>query len=402
VIFPGRRWGGPGPDFRGALLALADGTLLRGDVEIHRRARDWTAHRHAHDGAYANVVLHVVQLLDAPALDASGRAIPTVVLSPQASPPPALAAWSSPPQPLYPLETVLSEPPCVRDPAAVLAIVADAGRERFRGKAARFEGDLGSGLDSPDQVLWRGIAEACGYSRNVTPFGLLAQAVPWLEVARVAGERGAVGVAGLLLGAGGLRAVASLPEAHAWAVLQRRRRWRQALDAAAWDQCARRAANAPAQRCRGLAELAARWAAWRTDGPAARRWWSSTLAEQALEAVEEAARARRPRLWPFAWATPWIGRGRAQVIAINVLLPFAAAAGVGAAEAVFERLPGEPSNRVVRYMAEQLGAPAVRFRGACQQQGLVHLFKQTCAARSCERCPARAAGGAWPGIEFEA
>jgi len=45
------------------------------------------------------------------------------------------------------------------------------------------------------------------------------------------------------------------------------------------------------------------------------------------------------------------------------------------AQAVFERCPAEPPNRVVRYMAQQLGWPAVRFRGRCQQQGLLHLFK---------------------------
>ena len=90
-------------------------------------------------------------------------------------------------------------------------------------------------------------------------------------------------------------------------------------------------------------------------------------------------------------AAPWIGKGRAQVIAINVLVPFAAAAGVREAQSLFARLPGEPSNRVVRYMAAQLsGGAELRFRGACQQQGLLQLFKVTCAARVCERCPARA------------
>jgi hypothetical protein len=78
------------------------------------------------------------------------------------------------------------------------------------------------------------------------------------------------------------------------------------------------------------------------------------------------------------------------VIVVNVLLPFASAAGLAEAAALFERLPGEPANRIVRYMAGQLGGPEqlVRFRGACQQQGLLHLFKLTCAARVCERCPA--------------
>ena len=91
-------------------------------------------------------------------------------------------------------------------------------------------------------------------------------------------------------------------------------------------------------------------------------------------------------------ASPWIGRGRAQVIIVNVVLPFAAAAGVAEAGPLFERFPGEPSNRVVRYMAEQLGGPAVRFRGACHQQGLLHLFNLTCAGRLCERGPAHVPG----------
>jgi hypothetical protein len=114
-------------------------------------------------------------------------------------------------------------------------------------------------------------------------------------------------------------------------------------------------------------------------------------AEQVLAAVRGAAGQRRPKLWRLARASPWIGQGRAQVIAINVFVPFAAAAGLAEAEPLFERLPGEPPNRIVRYMARQLGSPhTVRFRGACHQQGLLHLFKQTCAARVCERCPARA------------
>jgi hypothetical protein len=108
--------------------------------------------------------------------------------------------------------------------------------------------------------------------------------------------------------------------------------------------------------------------------------------------VRVAARARWPRLWPELHASPFIGRGRAQVIVINVLLPLAAAAGVVEAARLFERLPGEPLNRIVRYMAALLGSESgLRFRGACQQQGLLHLFKATCATRHCEACPARRA-----------
>ena len=224
------------------------------------------------------------------------------------------------------------------------------------------------------------MCEALGYKRNTRPFGQLAEAVAWPDAAQTVADRGPVGLAGLLLGTAGLLAEATLPEAHAWRALQRRHGLRAALPAASWDRRQLRAGNAPAGRCRGLAELAGRWAAERWIGPA----------EQVLEAVRQAALVKRPTLWRLARVAPWIGRGRAQVVVINVLLPFAAAAGVDEAVGLFERLPGEPSNRVVRYMARQLGAPAVRFSGACHQQGLLHLFHLSCAGRHCERCPARA------------
>ena len=384
VVFPGRRWGGPGPDFVGAVLAQADGQLIRGDVEVHVRASSWAAHGHVADAAYRQVVLHVVQAADGLALDWRGGHIPTVQLELDPDP-------GRPP----PAHRRIERVPCVRQAVAVRQIVEAAGLERFRARVARFEGDLSA--VAPDQALWRGAAEALGFRRNVQPFGLLAEAVPWVQAAAVVAERGPVGLAGLLLGTAGLLGAATLPEAHAWRAMQRSLGARALLRTTSWDRRQVRAAAAPEQRCRGLAELAARWvgaaatgvwgagatgvcAAWAHDGPAA----------QVIDAVSRQCSQRRPDLWRLCHAPPWIGRGRAQVIAVNVLVPFAAAAGVTEAESLFTRLPGEPSNRVVRYMAGQLAGPGIRFRGACQQQGLLQLFKVTCAARVCERCPARA------------
>jgi hypothetical protein len=379
VVFAGRRWGGPGPDFVGAVLAQPDGTLLRGDVEVHVRASSWSAHRHARDPAYASVVLHVVLVADVLALDGRGGHVPTVQLEPE---PGRGFGWT-------PHERVA----CVRQAASVLRVVEAAGRERFQARVARFEGDLS--VETGDQVLWRGVAESLGFGRNVRPFGQLAEAVPWPQATAVVAGRGPVGLAGLLLGTAGLLAEATLPEAHAWRALQRSLGVRAALRPTSWDRRQLRAANAPAVRCRGLAELAAGWvgAAGKWRGPA----------EHVREQVANAATRRRPSLWQLSRASPWIGRGRAQVIAVNVLLPFAAAAGVAEAAELFERAAGEPPNRIVRYMARQLGqrddlgsgprsvaAAGIRFRGACHQQGLLQLFKLTCAAHACEWCPARA------------
>ena len=60
VISPGRRNNDRGPDFLDAAVAVEGVGMLRGDVELHVRARDWWAHGHHRDRNYDGVVLHVV------------------------------------------------------------------------------------------------------------------------------------------------------------------------------------------------------------------------------------------------------------------------------------------------------------------------------------------------------
>ena len=64
VVFPGRANGDSGPDFQGAIVALEEGRLLEGDVELHVWSRDWITHGHQRDPAYNGVVLHVTWMAD--------------------------------------------------------------------------------------------------------------------------------------------------------------------------------------------------------------------------------------------------------------------------------------------------------------------------------------------------
>ncbi len=81
VIRPGRWNRLGGPDFLGASIELGD-TVIEGDIEVHLRASDWTAHGHAGDRAYDGVALHVVLFggTERFTRGAGGREIPVVSL----------------------------------------------------------------------------------------------------------------------------------------------------------------------------------------------------------------------------------------------------------------------------------------------------------------------------------
>ena len=85
VLAPGKWNLLGGSDFQGARLRVGGADVL-GDIEVHFHSRDWDAHGHQQDPAYANVVLHVVLFppdeRERSAKSADGRELATLVLLP--------------------------------------------------------------------------------------------------------------------------------------------------------------------------------------------------------------------------------------------------------------------------------------------------------------------------------
>jgi hypothetical protein len=59
IVHSGLHNSDAGPDFFNAQLRIGD-TLWAGNVEVHIKSSDWFKHKHQDDGAYKNVILHVV------------------------------------------------------------------------------------------------------------------------------------------------------------------------------------------------------------------------------------------------------------------------------------------------------------------------------------------------------
>src|SRR5579875_3768719 len=64
VVYRGRPNSGAGPDFRDAVIALPDASLLHGDVELHLLASDFRRHGHDRDPAYGRIILHLLYRAD--------------------------------------------------------------------------------------------------------------------------------------------------------------------------------------------------------------------------------------------------------------------------------------------------------------------------------------------------
>jgi hypothetical protein len=447
VIFQGRAGRGPGPDFRGAVIAGPSGVPVRGDVELHVRSSLFAAHGHATDPAYARVVLHVVFEDDTGAdtpLPGGGSA-PVVALAPWvARRAGELQRWLERP--------LLWREPChdavMRLGAGGAATVLEAeGDRRFAEKVARAEDAVrASGVA---QALYEGLLEALGYGANAPPLRALARLLPWARLRALADEadsrgrlsyapgrrfvyeadsrgrlsyapgghfadeadsRGRLSYApgrrfvyeALLFGAGGLLPsqrghvgpLEDYPAAleRAWAALAPRAGVRP-LPAGVWKLWGVRPENAAPRRAAAAAALLDRL--------------GDPVALLAIARAGRAADAVAPLLvaaegwWrdhhdlaaaPCRLPPGLVGRGRALEVVLNVVLPVACATGdralAAGARALWALLPRPASYGATRFIEEALAAEGVRVPlNARRAQGLLALRRDWCTQNGCGRCP---------------
>ena len=394
VIYRGRSGGGPGPDFRDALIA-APGGLLRGDVELHVRSSDFHRHGHHRDPAYAGVVLHLVFWDD--------ERHPTALPGGGTAPVAALAGWVE--GRAAEIARWLERPALWREPcfsalgrdgsAAVAATLDRLGDMRFRRKTAALAARI-RGSDE-NEGLWQALLEALAFGPDREAFRHLGRQVRWASLrARLrplpAADRAA-------------EALRSLDAAFAGLPVARSR-------------TSRRPANSAARRLQGAARLSARFAEKGLVGTFVDAFEEHSLQLEPHEAKKEMTKTegesnrgsapfrvsnsefragQRQRsesqligsLTAALTVPGLIGRGRALEIVANAVLPWLAALGpeqrVRRAEAIFASLPVSDRYGAVRHLHEAVGTGVpMSFR---RQQGMLYLLDQYCTQGGCGRCP---------------
>ena len=366
VLYPGRAGTAAGPDFRDALLDVEGVGLVRGDVEIHRRQRDWDAHGHSDDPNYNGVALHAALEADSPETTLhSGTAAPVVSLS-------GLLSGANDVEPASPEDTqvasalwdMLAHRGYKRPESAPEAggLLDRAGDGRFRRKAAllgRFAAEQG-----PEQTLYEALLEGLGYRHNQQPFVKLAQAAPIAALRRAAlpvlAEQRPMVLRHWLLAVSGLTDGAPTAPSRLPPGLG------PAMDRKEWHLFRVRPANHPAARIEGAAQLVARFL---EQGLLTGLADAAGSPSQLTTALTVDGRDGSP--------AP-IGASRARDLAVNAMLPLLHSLNGGAESpylGLYRRFPKLQGNEVVREMAEQLLPEAWRaeVNSARRQQGLLHL-----------------------------
>ncbi len=178
VLEPGTRNPDAGPDFFNARIRIG-GTLWAGNIEIHRNSSDWRRHHHQEDGAYDNVILHVIRHYDQPVTRPNGEEIPALVLDF--------------PGKLYENFRELVESvtwiPCqgfMRDADRLLLKIGYNRLmiERLEARTGEIASRLEQNRQDWNETFYQFLAKSFGFKTNAVPFELLARSLPLKVVTR--------------------------------------------------------------------------------------------------------------------------------------------------------------------------------------------------------------------------
>ncbi|MGB2869428.1 MAG: DUF2851 family protein [Bacteroidota bacterium] len=442
-----------GPDFLNARIRIGD-TIFVGDVEIHRTSVEWLQHQHHTDPQYNRVILHVVLEGDEQTTVQSGRHIPVLILG-HHLPESIRRIWH---------KTILDERarvvesiPCFKVNDAVprdvlLSWLRRLSVERMELKLRLFEERLrelayrhlmsiretprtwgdppeeGDPDDIPpplpeltqqnlrrkslwEQVLYEGMMDGLGYSKNREPFVKLARSAT-LDVFRPYVNRNLVTVEALLYGVAGLLPFEGLlqeEESRRYAG-HLTRAWKELLGsftgeilaATDWRFFPTRPTNFPTVRIAAAASLI-------------QKILSEDLFRKIIQALKSGLPARERRralldlldvepagLWsrhyhfdrPTTKTITMLGAERRSDIITNTILPIAflyarifkdREVRQGALQ-IYSSFPPAEENFITRLMYKQLLKGTILLDSVSKQQGVIQLYKFYCTQHRCSEC----------------
>jgi hypothetical protein len=398
IIYQGQYNTSNGPDFRHAVLNI-DGETLQGDVEIHQKTYDWTAHQHQEDFAYNGTILHVV-------LEHKGNdgytiredAIPIEILELKDQIDTDIAKLfvqytQNPPQQHQGMCDFFQ----LSSQQQLPQLLQEYGWERFLRKCSRFNAELH--FNSFDQLLYNGFMEAIGYDKNKFNTLSLAHHFTWHTLADWE-QQGLdeTALAAIWLNYSGLKyKVNSLLSPELAANLNKAYELQPfSTDQGIlnWNLFRIRPANHPVKRILQASSIII--ALLRKGFLASLLPWFESSGE--IE-VKEFNKYLEQVLYPSVPTSKEIGlpgQSLLQVMAGNIILPimylYAEKVNNPALQnkvrEIYLHYPPQGENYIIKFMLGYLGQDHIKTvnRSFVNQQGLINIYYRFCSYRLCDLC----------------
>ncbi|NJN27663.1 MAG: DUF2851 family protein [Cyclobacteriaceae bacterium] len=253
VFHPGFKNSDAGPDFKNAKIKIDD-VVWNGHVEIHINAQDWVRHKHQHDEAYNNTILHVVWNNDAAISRQDGTSIPSLELKHIVG------------ERLILKYTKLFEPQaailCARfmdeiKPITLHSMMDKVLAQRLEDRSNSIFREIAFTENDWEEITWRMLCRNFGFKTNAYPFYELAKSTPLKMLKRESGQLATLEA--ILFGQAGFLEEEGQDEYHLrlkseYEFKKRKYGLERALDKHQWKFLRLRPANFPTLR---LAQLAA-------------------------------------------------------------------------------------------------------------------------------------------------
>ena len=345
VVDPGIWNQGPGPDFHSCVLEIgASRRRMCGDVELHLRPEDWTAHAHSRNPDYSNIIAHVTW-----SEGERPKSLPKNALTISLARFFASAPGFSPEQidlSGYPFTKLsIPERPCRKrlagNPSLGKSVLMSCGRRRLASKAARLKDLLSLRGASRMQIFYEEFMGALGYARNSQAFRKIAKLVPY-DIISSDSE----------IAANALETASSFAE---------------------WDTRTTRPANRPQRRLSSATEMLL----------------SGSL--QRFADIDDFSPKSLKRCTLDLCRMAHLGRGRAAAIITNIAVPFALAEK--RIPSCPDWLPPEDLSNTMRLTALRLFSQdhnprSMYLRNGLMMQGLLQIHRQYCLELypDCDKC----------------
>ncbi len=376
-----------GPDFSEAKIKIGNIDWV-GSVEVHIKSSDWNTHNHQHDGAYDNVILHVVWHDDKPVLRSDGASIPTLELRQRVSPE-LLLSYRKLVESAQPI-------PCERSLSSVneltrISMLEKAVMQRLEKKAEAIAAQLQANKGDWEETTYQTLSRNFGFKVNGDPFEQLARAVPYKILLKHLNQP--VQVEALLFGAAGLLQK-EIPDDY-FQLLQREYGVLSAkynlksvqLKVSQWRFLRLRPANFPTLRV----------AQWAGVLGATANLFSRMKEAGTLNEVMHLFQTQQSSYWQTHYRfgktakaeVAALGEGSIYNLIINSVVPLLVAYGkqhddqamIDKAIGWLQNIPPEKNN-----ILQSWGACGWHVKNAFDSQGLIELHNAFCLPRLCLHC----------------